>query len=98
MTLDCDGARGNTGETAQLSLRHEYGPTLDQQKSAVPVELMVTLPKTWGYLIDASEVADPGNPFRGHYHLTVTSVSGGRELCCLRHHQCSDHHDRGDDS
>jgi hypothetical protein len=77
--LERDGARGSTGEIAQLSLRHEDGGTLDQRKGALPLELTVTLPHTGSYVSEATEVTDDA-AFRGHYRLTVKSSNSKAAL------------------
>ena len=77
LVLDRDGARGSVGEIARLSLRGKAG-VLGKRQGAVPLRLKATLPAAGHYEIEVAE-AESGvgrEPFRGHYHLRVTSGSG----------------------
>jgi len=77
MTLDRDGASGSTGEIAELILREERGDRLDTIEGSLPLELTITLPEAGTYAVEASGVGKSGgDPFRGHYRLTVTSDAG----------------------
>jgi hypothetical protein len=77
--IERDGARGNTGKIARLSVRQEHGGMLDQRKGALPLELTVTLPRTGRYVSDATEVADHA-AFRGYYRLKVISSNSKMAL------------------
>jgi hypothetical protein len=75
--LEPDGASGGAGEIAELVLREDRGDRLDTIEGSLPLELTITLPEAGSYAVEASEVGkSAGEPFRGHYRLTVTSDAG----------------------
>lgn len=65
---------GGSGAAARLVLRDAGGRRLAADAGALPLELTATLPAAGSYVVAAIK-AEPGagEPFRGHYLLTVRS-------------------------
>ena len=78
--LERDGARGSSGKIAKLTLGSVGGGTLRAKEGALPLEFKVSLPSTGNFALEATEVQDAANGFRGYFRLSVTSARGAQPL------------------
>jgi hypothetical protein len=77
VTLGPSGGSGGSGGTARLVLRDGGGRRLAGESGPLPLELAATLPAAGGYVVEAREAeAGSGEPFRGHFLVTVQSNAG----------------------
>ncbi len=69
VTLERDGVKSCSGDTAQLILRDEQGNVLEQGEGKLPVKITAALPALGNYVVQAIQSAgsetEAGTPFRG---------------------------------